>query len=44
MASAYRNDVFAKMNSLREDVDTLETEVDSEIWPLPTYSELLFNI
>lgn len=44
MASAYRNDVFAKMNALREDVDTLETEVDSEIWPLPTYSELLFNI
>ena len=44
MASAYRNDVFVKMNELREDVDTLETEVDSEIWPLPTYSELLFNI
>lgn len=44
MASAYRNDVFAKMNALREDVDTLETEVDSEVWPLPTYSELLFNI
>ncbi|CDM68481.1 Type-3 glutamine synthetase [Clostridium bornimense] len=44
MASSYRNDVFAKMNELREDVDTLETIVDSEVWPLPTYSELLFNI
>ena len=32
------------MNSLREDVDSLEMIVDEDIWPLPSYTELLFNI
>ena len=30
------------IGSLREAVDRLETLVDDELWPLPTYQELLF--
>ena len=43
-ARSYRFCVFENMNSLREDVDSLEMLVDEEIWPLPSYTELLFNI
>ena len=30
------------MDALREVVDTLETHVAADLWPLPTYRELLF--
>jgi glutamine synthetase len=43
-AVAYRDTVFKVMGELRKDVDTLETMVDSNYWPMPTYSKLLFNI
>ena len=43
-AYAYRYDVFEKMQAVRAAADTLETMVDAEFWPLPTYGELLFNI
>lgn len=43
-AYSYRFEVFEDMNSLREDVDSLEVLVDEEIWPLPSYTELLFSI
>ncbi len=32
------------MGTLREVADTLETLVDKDVWPMPTYGELLFNI
>jgi glutamine synthetase len=41
-AEAYRDLVFKTMGELRKDADTLETLVDSEYWPMPTYSKLLF--
>lgn len=31
-----------RMGSLREAADGLESLVDDELWPLPTYQELLF--
>ena len=31
------------MEALRAPVDTLETLVDSEYWPIPTYGDLLFE-
>ncbi len=34
-----RIDVLAKMNS----VDKLEQVVDSSVWPLPTYADMLFS-
>ena len=43
-ASLFRFDVFDKMAALRQVVDTLETLVDQEIWPMPTYGDLLFNV
>jgi glutamine synthetase len=43
-AVAYRDLVFKVMSSLRTDVDTLETMVSAEYWPMPTYAKLLFSI
>jgi glutamine synthetase len=36
--------VFEKMQAVRAVADKLETLVDKEVWPLPTYGELLFNV
>jgi len=43
-AVAYRDLVFKTMGELRRDADMLETMVDAEYWPMPTYSKLLFNL
>lgn len=43
-AEAYRDLVFNAMGEVREDADILETLVDADYWPLPTYSDLLFKI
>jgi len=40
----YRYEVFEQMNTLRIDADKLETIVDEEFWPLPTYEDMLFNV
>ncbi|MHC1685468.1 MAG: glutamine synthetase III [Clostridiaceae bacterium] len=40
----YRYEVFEQMDALRADADKLETIVDEEYWPLPTYSDMLFNV
>ena len=40
----YKDTVFATMNALRVDGDKLETLVDAELWPIPTYAEMLFNL
>ncbi len=40
----YRDSVFTTMNALRSDADKLETLVDKDLWPLPTYADLLFNL
>jgi glutamine synthetase len=42
-AEYYRDVIFAAMGKLRVDGDKLETMVDAKIWPMPTYSDLLFN-
>ncbi len=44
MAAAYRDDVFAKMGDLRAVADKMEVICDEEIWPLPTYGDLLFKV
>ncbi|MBM7686102.1 MAG: glutamine synthetase [Epulopiscium sp.] len=43
-ACYYRDEVCMAMKKLREDTDHLETLVDADMWPIPTYSELLFQI
>jgi len=40
----YRDYVFAAMEELRAPSDRLEFLVDEQVWPFPTYSELLYNI
>ena len=43
-ARIYRNDVFPAMGAVRDCVDALETIVPRELWPVPTYSDLLFKL
>jgi glutamine synthetase len=43
-AQYFRDVVFVTMGKLRADGDTLETMVDTDIWRIPTYADLLFNI
>ena len=41
-AEAYRDLVIPAMNAVRTAADELETIVDAELWPLPSYAEMLF--
>lgn len=41
-AEAYRDMVLPAMEALRAAADGLEMLVDAEIWPLPSYAEMLF--
>ncbi|MDD3223356.1 MAG: glutamine synthetase III [Clostridium sp.] len=43
-AHFYKFDVFEKMGAVREAADKLETVVDKEFWPMPTYGDLLFTV
>lgn len=38
----YRDVVFKTMQDLRTDGDKLETMIDAELWPLPTYTQMLY--
>ena len=41
-AEDYKDNVIPAMQAVRESADELETIVDADIWPLPTYAEMLF--
>ncbi len=41
-AILFRDRVLPAMNGLREIADKLETRVPKEIWPFPTYADILF--
>lgn len=41
-ARLYRDQVVPAMRALRATADELETIVDAELWPFPTYAEMLF--
>lgn len=43
-AEAFRDKVFTVLGTLRADVDALEGIVSSDLWPVPTYAELLYEI
>jgi len=43
-AQFYGSNVISAMNELRETVDTLETLVDENYWPLPSYGEILYSV
>ena len=40
----YREHVFAAMNELRLCADELETITPKELWPFPSYGDLLFSV
>ncbi|WP_407309066.1 glutamine synthetase III [Desulfosporosinus sp. SB140] len=40
----YRDVVFKAMGALRQDGDLLESMIDAELWPMPTYSQMLFML
>ncbi|MDE7021281.1 MAG: glutamine synthetase type III, partial [Lachnospiraceae bacterium] len=40
----YKDKVKAVMEQLRKPADELEMMVDKNIWPIPTYGELMFEI
>ena len=44
MALFFREKVVPAMDRLREPVDALETIVDHDLWPVPTYGEMLYEI
>lgn len=44
LAKFHHDIIFADMNELREVVDELETVVPSDIWPYPTYGEILYSV
>lgn len=43
-AEFFRNVIFHDMEELRRPVDELELLVDSDLWPVPTYAELIFEV
>ena len=43
-ANAYYNQVIPAMTALRAPADKLEMIVDKELWPLPSYGDLIFEV
>jgi len=43
-AETYRDKVIPAMQALRGDIDALEMLVPADMWPVPTYAELLFKL
>ncbi|MCR4998408.1 MAG: glutamine synthetase III [Lachnospiraceae bacterium] len=44
LAAYHRDVVLADMDALRAVVDEVETLVPSDIWPYPTYGEILYSV
>ena len=43
-ANFVRDEILPQMEVLREYADAAEAVVDAQLWPLPTYGELLFGV
>ena len=44
VAKAYKDDVMAAMAALRKPADELEVIMPKEVWPMPTYGDLVFEL
>ena len=42
-AEAFRDKVFTAQSALREDVDALEQILPKDLWPVPSYADMLFG-
>ena len=43
-AYAFKDEVKTAMDDLRKPVDTLENLVDKNVWPVPSYADLIFEV
>ena len=43
-AHYYHDHVMTAMDALRSPIDSLEMLVDKEVWPMPSYGDLMFEI
>ena len=43
-ARFYKDAVLAAMAQLRTVVDTLETHTAADVWPYPSYGDLLYSV
>jgi glutamine synthetase len=43
-AAAFRDKVLPLIGTLRKNIDNLETITPGDLWPVPTYSDLLFKL
>jgi glutamine synthetase len=43
-AESYRDNVVTAMQALRTDIDALEMLVPEDMWPVPSYADLLFKL
>jgi len=43
-AEMYRDEVVGAMQALRTDIDAMEMLVPRDMWPVPTYADLLFKL
>ena len=43
-ATYYRDVIFAEMQGMREVIDAAEEKVSSDVWPVPTYSDIIFRV
>lgn len=43
-ANFYHSDVVLAMEALRAPVDKLEMIIDKEVWPMPSYGDLIFEV
>lgn len=40
----FKEEVVPAMNALRQHIDALERIVDAKVWPVPNYSDLIFEV
>ena len=40
----FRDEVKTAMDELRTPIDKLEMIVDKEMWPMPSYGDLIFEV
>ena len=43
-AKYYQDEVLLAMGELRDVADKLETMMAKDFWPMPTYTDLLYNV
>lgn len=43
-ATVFYKEVFPAMEALRAPVDRLEMIVDKDLWPMPSYGDLIFEV